>query len=160
MRSRVAEDCEQRGDSSGFYHLYDQFFEFDSTITPALAGELRLIDRLADDGQETPSNEVRPRAKAVAIPEWYPIFSPNGEIDRADLCRHVIVFGETGSGKTQSAILPVLKAILHQANPSYAGASPVSCAVVIDPKKELLPILNNGASHGVAVEVLDTHVAE
>lgn len=159
LRSRVAEDCEQRGEPSGFYHLYDQFFEFDTTITPALAGELRLIDRLADDGQESTANEVRPRGKAVTIPEWYPIFSPNGEIDRADLCRHVIVFGETGSGKTQSAILPVLKAILHQANPSYAGASPVSCAVVIDPKKELLPILNNGASRGVAVEVLDTHVA-
>ena len=157
LRRRVAEDCEQRGDPSGFYHLYDQFFEFDTTITPALAGELRLIDRLVDDAEEPPASEVRPREKGVTIPEWHPIFPPNGVIDPADLCRHVIVFGETGSGKTQSAILPVLKAILHQANPSYAGTSPVSCAVVIDPKKELLPILNNGASRGVAVEVLETH---
>ena len=156
LRRRVAEDCEQRGEPSGFYHLYDQFFEFDTTITPALAGELRLIDRLVDDAEEPPASEVRPREKGVTIPEWRRIYPPDGEIDRADLCRHVIVFGETGSGKTQSAILPVLKAILRRARPSYAGATPVSCAVVIDPKKELLPILNNGASEGVAVEVLDT----
>lgn len=158
LRTRVAKRCERRGDASGFYRLYDELFEIDATITPALAQELRLIDRLADDDAALAGVQAQPRDNAVTIPEWHPIFSPNGEIERADLCRHVIVFGETGSGKTQSAILPVLKAILHQANPSYAGTSPVSCAVVIDPKKELLPILNNGASRGVAVKVLDTGV--
>ena len=156
LRRRVAEECEQHGDSSGFCRLYEELFRIDATITPALARELRLIDRLADDDEEPARIEVEPREYAVAIPEWHPIFSPHGEIDRADLCRHVIVFGETGSGKTQSAILPVLKAILRRASPSYAGSTPVSCAVVIDPKKELLPVLNNGASKGVAVEVFDT----
>ena len=156
LRRRVARDCERHGDPSGFYRLYDELFGIDVTITPTLARELRLIDRLADEG-EAPAGAGYGRAgNAVTIPQWHPIFSPHGEIDRADLCRHVIVFGETGSGKTQSAILPVLKAILRRASPSYAGATPVSCAVVIDPKKELLPVLNNGASEGIAVEVLDT----
>ena len=156
LRRRVARDCERHDDPSGFYRLYEELFGIDVTITPALARELRLIDRLADDGGGPAGTEAGPREQAVTIPEWRPIFSPDGEIARADLCRHVIVFGETGSGKTQSAILPVLKAILHRASPSYAGATPVSCAVVIDPKKELLPVLNNGASAGVAMEVLDT----
>ena len=158
MRQRVAEECERSADASGFFRLYDELFEINAPISAALACELRLIDALVDDEASCPLPEpFDARTNAVQIPQWNSLFSPHGHIERAALCRHVIAFGETGSGKTQSAILPVLKAILRQADRDYEGDSPVSCALVIDPKKELLPILQNGAPRSVAVRVLKTN---
>ena len=157
VRERVAKDCEQQTNASGFFRLYDEIFAIDAVMSGALACELRLIDGLVDDNEACPAaKECFPTANTVQIPEWQSLFSPGGEIARADLCRHVIVFGETGSGKTKSAIVPVLRAILRQADRSYKGNSRVSCALVIDPKKELLPILNNGAAEGASVRVLKT----
>ena len=157
VRDRVAGDCEQQADATGFFHLYAELFEIDAVMTATLACELRLIDRLVDDEDARASAKEPERfANTVQIPEWHHLFSPNGHVERAALCRHVMVFGETGSGKTQSAILPVLKAILRQADRSDSDHSPVSCALVIDPKKEILPILANGASNGVRVRVLET----
>ena len=157
VRKRVAEDCEKHADASGFIRLYEELFAIDVVMTAALACELRLIDRMADDAEALPAaEESGPSANSVQIPEWRSLFSSAGQIERTALCRHVMVFGETGSGKTQSGILPVLRAILRQADPSYAGSSPVSCALVIDPKKELLPILENEAPDGVDVRVWKT----
>ena len=157
VRERVAKDCQQQTDASGFLRLYVELFEIDAVMTAALACELRLIDRLADDVEARPAAEGSgPSANAVQIPEWHGLFSSAGRIERTALCRHVMVFGETGSGKTRSAILPVLKAILRQGDPSYEGNSPVSCALVIDPKKELLPVLASEAADGVEVRVLKT----
>ena len=158
MRRRVADECERSADASGFFRLYNELFEIDVPISAALACELRLIDALVDDEAPCPAPEAPATGlNAVQIPQWNSLFSPHGYIERAALCRHVIAFGETGSGKTQSAILPVLKAILRQADRNYQGDSPVSCALVIDPKKELLPILQNGAPSSVAVRVLKTN---
>ena len=157
VRERVANDCERHRDPSGFFRLYHELFDIDAIMTSALACELRLIDRLVDDPDVGPSGREPGRgASTVRIPEWHAIFSPNGDIERSALCRHVMVFGETGSGKTKSAILPVLQAILRQANGVPAGHTPVSCALVIDPKKEILPILAKGAPDGVGVRVLKT----
>ena len=157
VRKRVAEDCEQHADATGFYHLYQDLFEVDATMTASLACELRLIDRVVDD-EDTPAFIENPDtgANTVRIPEWHTLFSPDGRIERSALCRHVMIFGETGSGKTQSGILPVLRAILRQADGSQSMKTPVSCALVIDPKKEILPILQSGAPDGVRVQVLKT----
>ena len=157
LRDRVAEGCEQHADPTNFFRLYQQLFDIDAPMTGALACELRLIDRLVDDPDARTSEMATDSdANAVRIPEWHRLFSPDGDIDRSALCRHVMVFGETGSGKTQSAILPVLKAILRQAKGVPAGHTPVSCALVIDPKKEILPILVKDAPDGVGVRVLKT----
>ena len=157
IRKRVAEECEQRSDASGFLLLYGELFGFDLNISAAFAGELRLIDGLADDdGMESPADEPGLCPHSVEIPEWRNLFPSCGEIARADLCRHVMAFGETGSGKTQSAIVPVLKGILRQADPAHKANTPVSCALVIDPKKELHQILSSQAPEGVAIQVLET----
>ena len=157
LRERVAKECEQKKDVSGFCRLYEELFDLDTVMTAALACELRLIDRLVDEEEALPSViEPDRRANTIQIPEWHSLFSPDGRIERAALCRHTMIFGETGSGKTQSAILPVLRAILRQAAGSYQGDSPVSCALVIDPKKELLPILTKEAPEGVVVRALRT----
>ena len=157
IRKRVAEECEQRGDATGFLLLYGELFGFDLNISAAFACELRLIDSLADeDGMESPTDEPGLRPHSVEIPEWRNLFPSCGKIARADLCRHVMAFGETGSGKTQSAIVPVLKGILRQAAPAHQANTPVSCALVIDPKKELHQILASQAPQGVAIQVLET----
>ena len=154
LRDRVAEDCEQHADPAGFFRLYQELFDIDAPMTGALACELRLIDRLVDDEDARPSaEEAGSGAGTVRIPGWHRLF-PSGRIERSALCRHVMVFGETGSGKTASAILPVLKAVLRQANGVSSGHTPVSCALVIDPKKEILPILQKGTPDGVGLRVL------
>ena len=157
VRERVMSDCERNRDPSGFFQLYHELFDIDAIMTAALACELRLIDRLVDDPDACMSSSEPDRgAGTVRIPEWHPLFSPAGDVERAALSRHVMVFGETGSGKTKSAILPVLRAILRQANGVPAGHTPVSCALVIDPKKEILPVLHQEAPDGVSVRVLRT----
>ena len=152
VRGRVADDCEGHTDAAGFFELYHELFDIDAPMTGALACELRLIDRLVDDPDaRTSETATDSGANTVRIPEWHRLFPPDGDIHRSALCRHVMVFGETGSGKTKSAILPVLKAIVRQAN---GANSPVSCALVIDPKKEILPILVKETPDGVGLRVL------
>ena len=157
VRRRVANDCEQQAGAYGFLRLYEEIFAIDVPISAAFACELRLIDGLVDDEEtDTLADEPGRGAHTVEVPEWHNLFPPSGEIARADLCRHVMAFGETGSGKTKSAIVPVLKGILRQADPAQKAASPMSCALVIDPKKELFQILENHAPDGVAVRILET----
>ena len=157
IRKRVAEECEQRSDASGFLRLYGELFGLDINISAAFACELRLIDGLADDDEaDSAADEPEPLPHRFEIPEWRHLFPAKGEIARTDLCRHVMAFGETGSGKTKSAIVPVLKGLLRQADPARKAGSPVSCALVIDPKKELFQILESQAPPGVALRVLET----
>ena len=111
--------------------LFNSLCALDCPISAFLARELRLIDSIGkpigspvrDDGGEA----VQP---GLQVPEWRTIFPPVGHVPRATLCRHTLILGETGSGKTASGILPLVSAILDE-------SSPVGCALVIDPKHEL-----------------------
>ena len=129
--SGVANDCEQQSGAYGFLRLYEEIFALDAPISAAFACELRLIDSLVDNNEPClPFDKPSCDPHTVEIPEWRNLFPPTGEIARADLCRHVMAFGETGSEKTKSAIIPVLKGILRQADPAHEGICPVSCALV------------------------------
>ena len=64
------------------------------------------------------------------------------------LCRHFLILGETGAGKTASAVLPVVGATLDP-------ASPVGSALVIDPKREIAPVLRAMADNETTVIELD-----
>ena len=66
--------------------------------------------------------------RSLRVPEWNNAYR-DGAVDVAYLKRHTLVLGETGSGKTASAILPVLAAAYR--------APEVGVALVIDPKEEL-----------------------
>ncbi|MCU0635969.1 MAG: hypothetical protein MUE41_13925, partial [Gemmatimonadaceae bacterium] len=74
------------------------------------------------------------------IPEWASI--GQGELAAEDLARHVLVTGETGAGKSVSAILPLLRAALrYPYGPDVLEPEPSPLApsmLVIDPKRELL----------------------
>ena len=114
------------GPRARFVALYGRLLRLDQTISATLALELALIDRIVngrDDGRRE-----RPKA-AFRVPQWSALF-PSGEVAREALCRHVLVLGEPGSGKTASAILPAVAAACDPANR-------VGCALVIDPKREI-----------------------
>ncbi|MYI36636.1 MAG: hypothetical protein F4118_09425, partial [Acidimicrobiaceae bacterium] len=97
IRKRVAEECEQSPDATGFLLLYGELFGFDLNISAAFACELRLIDGLADEDKlDSPAVEPGRRLHSVEIPEWRNLFPPHGEIARAALCRHGMAFGGPG----------------------------------------------------------------
>ena len=130
LRGRVA-TCLDESHHDGLAALYADLFLLDRPISAFLARELRLIDAVDVDGfcHEAPGDEADSQP-GFRIPQWDSIFPPRGHVPRDILCRHALILGETGSGKTVSGILPVVSAIL-------AADSPVGCALVIDPKHEV-----------------------
>ena len=108
--------------------LYRGLFEMDRHISAALALELGLIDAISDESTPGPREA---RTGHIRIPEWAPLFDPEGRVSRPTLCRHTLALGETGSGKTVSGILPVIGSIMAPDNRT------VGCTLVIDPKHEI-----------------------
>jgi hypothetical protein len=88
--------------------------------------------------QANPTLNVRPlewtgQEPPLQVPEWSG--AGLGEIGMDTLSRHILAVGGTGSGKTVSCVLPVLRAALR-----YPGAGPAElrpAIVVLDPKREL-----------------------
>ena len=73
------------------------------------------------------------------IPEFSQIASGDGHLGSVSgeqMSRHWIFNGETGSGKTESGIKPVLRAILRYGTASCSTALPCA-ALIVDPKHEL-----------------------
>ena len=111
--------------------LYTSLCVLDASISGFLAQELRLIDSIGEPAGSEPGDvDGEADRPTVRIPEWQTLFRPGGHVPRDVLCRHALILGETGSGKTASGILPLVSAILDE-------SSPVGCALVIDPKHEL-----------------------
>ncbi|MXW74032.1 MAG: hypothetical protein F4X96_08640 [Gammaproteobacteria bacterium] len=123
--------------------FYSEICALDAPISPYLAVELGLIDQVGDG---EPEAAAQPDDPGLKVPEWDRIYA-GGQVPRSALTRHTLILGETGSGKTQSAILPVLASIVR-------AGSDVSCALVIDPKYELLPAIRSMAGPGVQVRLL------
>ena len=125
---RHVDACLQEADATQLKRLYQELFEMDTAISAALALELRLVDALTDGSLQ--SVELPVRDGYLAIPEWATLYQ-GGRVPRAGLCRHTLVLGETGSGKTVSGILPVVGAVMAPDNRT------VGCALIIDPKREI-----------------------
>ena len=128
---RVVGRCAR--DAAGMIGLYDALFSMDAPISPALARELRLVDSVAASGAS--DAKAPPSGGVFRIPEWRAAFGPDGCLDRAVLCRHVLILGETGSGKTASGVLPAVGAMFDRRNP-------FGCALVVDPKREIDGVLD------------------
>ena len=122
----------RQGDTMYFARLYQTLFALDTAISPKLAVTLRLIDHV---GRPEPSQPYAVAAPAITIPEWRALCPPDGGIARELLLRNLLALGETGSGKTLSFILPILFALLRLPLGRFGGA------FVIDPKRELAPVL-------------------
>lgn len=101
-------------------------------LSAPLAHTLRLIDRIGHAGAAAGAPAGRP---GLAVAQWRALFPPDGAVARELLTRHTLVLGETGSGKTASAVLPLVSALVN------APAKRLGAALVIDPKREIGPIL-------------------
>ena len=137
------------GDRDSLVSLYRSVFDDGSVLSGALARTLGLADRVApaDEAPARPA-DTSGAFPSLAVPEWHMLFGPDGAVPRSVLTRHMLVTGETGSGKTVSAVLPVLAAMARAPVGVLAGG------LVIDPKRELAPPLR--ALAGDAVEHLET----
>ena len=127
--------------------LYTELCALDQPISAALAMELNLIDELVPaTGVPVEAPELEPK-DVFRVPEWQALF-PQGHIGRAALCRHTLILGESGSGKTVSGILPIVNALFDDDNR-------VGCALVIDPKREIEPLLAQLSTGESGVRTLD-----
>ena len=145
LRKHIAA-CLRADDERLLKRLYRRLLEFDTYISAALALELRLLDVLTDG--------IPPTLTLVAsddyldIPEWISLYQ-GGRIPRAGLCRHTLVLGETGSGKTVSGVLPVVGAVMAPDNRT------VGCALIIDPKREIKSYVERLRHDGITVHDID-----
>ena len=119
-------DCQELG------ALYHRLFDLELLISARLARTLRLLDRVATAAAEHRRPSGTP---GLTVPHWRVLFPPHGEVPREVLTRHVLVLGETGSGKTASAVLPIVAAM------ALAPLDRVSAGLIIDPKREIAPAL-------------------
>ena len=143
---RAVERACRDGDAETMKAIYWRLFKTEAPISAKLARTLRLIDRIGSRTAEDIRIEGTP---GLTIPEWRVLYPPKGEIPREVLTRHVLVLGETGSGKTASAILPVVAALARTPLERLGGA------LIIDPKLELGPALEKLAPerlHRVAAD--------
>ena len=91
------------------------------------------MDRVGADEAPSPGRDAGP--PGLAVPQWRALYPPHGVVPRALLTRHALVLGETGSGKSASAVLPVCAALAR------APRGRVGAALVIDPKREAGAVL-------------------
>ena len=138
--ARVLERAVRRAlcakDRDALTEIYKRLCRSEMAISPAVARILRLIDRV---GSAQPASAGAASVPGLTIPQWAALYPPAGEVPREILTRHTLALGDTGSGKSASAILPVVAASLD-APPGRVGG-----ALVIDPKGELGPLLQRAA---------------
>lgn len=131
---RRVERAVRRRDRAALTHLYRRLAQVDAPISAPLALTLRLVDRVEADGHDGAREDAAP-ADALVVPQWRALYPPNGAVPVEALVRHTLVLGETGSGKSASAVLPVLGAVARAPKERFGAA------LVIDPKRELQPAL-------------------
>ena len=136
-----AEDSERNRTSKTEFLIraYDDALGLDRPMPAALAKRLGLIDRLLEDAgpneEGAPKENEATQADGLAVDEWMTIFPTRGFVPRGSLTRHFLIFGETGSGKTRSGVLPMVNAVVKSSG--APDESRVSCAFIIDPKREI-----------------------
>ena len=126
----------REGDRVALSRIYQALFALDVPISPALARTLRLIDHV---GRPASARPLPAGSPGLSVPEWRALCPPDGDVGRELLLRNLLALGETGSGKTRSFILPLLFALLRTPPGRFGGA------FVVDPKRELAPMLERAA---------------
>ena len=131
------------GDREGLAKLYAGLFERDEQIGAELARELLLLDGVGDEPEAPPESAGEP---CLHVPEWRPLW-PAGRVPTRLLCRHTLILGETGSGKTMSGVRPLLDALLAPGLPDGT----VGCVLVVDPKRELWDVVRDRGARRIDI---------
>ena len=144
--------------------VIERLLEMDRPIPPAVAKALGLIDEIGVDKYPLRARKrglrlmdaLGPNEEVIVgdlpIDEWKD--SLKGGLSYEQLCRHVFIMGETGSGKTKSAVMPLLASIMKKCQSNIEPR--VSCLVVVDPKKELWQQFANIESESVEIKNIHT----
>ena len=130
LSRRIAAAVE-RGDTAALARLYARLFALDAPISAVLARTLRLVDHVDAKAYSPVADAEGRRADegaALVVPEWRALYPPEGAVPLPALRRHTLVLGETGSGKSASAVIPFLGAAAR------LPAERLGAALVIDPK--------------------------
>ncbi len=153
LKKRMADVLKSEADEESararFFSIYRNLFALNMEISAATAKSLGLIDAVGEDDPNPlralhharePAQRLRlPDSSRLDIPEWDAI-RPDG-VPVETLTRHTLILGETGSGKTASGVLPVVRAALGKMGRDRAGRA-VGCLVIIDPKRDIAPALD------------------
>ena len=129
---RHVEHAIRDGDRQALRAIYRRLFDLEVLVSARLALTLRLVDRVETRGgvEHAPSG-----TPGLTVSQRHALFPPSGEVSREVLIRHLLVLGETGSGKTVSCILPIVAALAGAPADRFAGA------LIIDPKRQIGRVL-------------------
>lgn len=96
---------------------------------------------------------------AFRIESWSELLEEKGTMSAVDMARHYLITGETGSGKSRSAVMPLLRSILRypeEAQYREYRARPLKvwekrdqlrpAVLVVDPKQELYQVVHEEAA--------------
>ena len=136
LLERTVRGAIRAGDRETIAAIYRTLCRSDEPISPAVARALRLIDHVGEPESAPAPAQGTP---GLTVPEWRSLYPPHGDVARELLLRHALALGDTGSGKTCSAVLPVVRALVN------APAGRVGCALIIDPKGEIGAMLEREA---------------
>jgi hypothetical protein len=75
------------------------------------------------------------------IPGWSELLGPDECIAAPDMARHFLITGETGSGKSVSAVMRLLEAVLRYPEPDLYRSYASEVGMAAEPKKDLRPAL-------------------
>ena len=126
LRKHLDGDAVDTANVEALANTYRTLFSMDREISASLARELYLIDRVGRSRE----SKRRTRDGSIPVPEWKSLW-PGGRVELQYLRRHALMLGETGSGKTASGIMPLVNGML-------SPQSNLGCALIVDPKRELL----------------------
>ena len=129
-----ATDREERDEiqKNRWLSLYRSLCDVNRPISAELARKLRLIDRIRGERKEE-RRQKESVPKGLYVPEWEGVLNRSGIIEKNSLRRHTLVLGESGSGKTSSAVLPLVSATCQ--------SDDIGVGLIIDPKGDVSPVL-------------------
>ena len=154
--------------------IWDVLSKFGSALSTASgsvggSGDLALLAELRsavggtkekglDDETATADRTTREIKRSLpgsmSLPQFRDHIPKHGDIPQAEVTRHFLALGETGSGKTESFIKPIVKGLLSF-EPCFRDKQPGgrTSAFVVDPKNELLEYITNMCLERKGVDV-------